>query len=101
MSLLQPWLPEDSDLRLNLGFTHSTIVAHKLHLNVSALNELIEETATSMSFKEVIVDDLSVEVTYWPFPAFKITVHGVHVTLSIRLVNCYRCFCDNLNCKCC
>ncbi|XP_038880803.1 uncharacterized protein LOC120072502 isoform X2 [Benincasa hispida] len=84
VSLLRPWLPEDSDLRLNLGFTRSSIVAHKLHLNVSALNELFEETATSMSFKEVIVDHLSIVVTYWPFPAFKITVHDVHVTLCIR-----------------
>lgn len=92
VSLLQPWLPEDSDLQLNFGFTRSTIDAHKLHLKVSSFNELIEETATSMSFKEVIVDRLSVVVTYWPFPAFDIKLHGVHVTLSIRLVNCYRGF---------
>ncbi|XP_050944650.1 uncharacterized protein LOC103484730 isoform X3 [Cucumis melo] len=86
VSLLQPWLPEDSDLQLNFGFTRSTIDAHKLHLKVSSFNELIEETATSMSFKEVIVDRLSVVVTYWPFPAFDIKLHGVHVTLSIREV---------------
>ena len=101
MSLLHPWLPEDSDLQLNLGFTRSTIDAHDLHLNVSSFNELIEETAASMSFKEVVVEHLSVVVTYWPFPAFDIKLHGVRVTLSIRLVNCYRGFCDRLNCKCC
>ncbi|XP_022977391.1 uncharacterized protein LOC111477741 isoform X1 [Cucurbita maxima] len=84
VSLLQPWLPEDSDVRMNLGLTRSTIVAHKLHFNVSALNDLIEETAISMSFKEVTIDHLSVVVTYWPFPAFEITVHDVHVTVSIR-----------------
>lgn len=101
MSLLQPWLPEDSDLQLNLGLTRSSFVAHKLHLNVSALNELIEETAASMCFKEVTIDHLSIVVTYWPFPAFEIKVRGVHVTLCIRLGNCYRCFNDYLNCRCC
>lgn len=90
VSLLQPWLPEDSDLQLNLGLTRSTVIARNLHLNVSALNELIEDTAISMSFKEVTVDHLSVMVTYWPFPAFEIIVRGVHGTLSVRLVN--RCF---------
>ncbi|XP_031743221.1 uncharacterized protein LOC101222087 isoform X2 [Cucumis sativus] len=86
VSLLHPWLPEDSDLQLNLGFTRSTIDAHDLHLNVSSFNELIEETAASMSFKEVVVEHLSVVVTYWPFPAFDIKLHGVRVTLSIREV---------------
>ena len=101
VSLLQPWLPEDSDVRMNLGITRSTIVAHKLHFNVSALNDLIEETALSMSFKEVTIDHLSVVVTYWPFPAFEITVRDVHVTVSIRLVNWCRCLWDDLNCRCC
>ncbi|XP_071913295.1 uncharacterized protein [Coffea arabica] len=81
-SLLQPWLSDEPDLGLKLGFLRSTGTVKNLNFNTSVLNQLLDES-TCYRFKEVAVDELSLGVSYWSFPAFILRVRGLRITLSV------------------
>lgn len=80
-ALLQPWLLEEPELEVKLGFINSHASAKNLRLNTWVLNELIDET-DRFSFKDVTIDSLSVRFSNWFVPAFRIELEGVHVTLA-------------------
>ncbi|KAF7809778.1 putative vacuolar protein sorting-associated protein 13C [Senna tora] len=84
LSLLQPWLLEEPEFHLKLGFIQSFAVAENLRLNVSALNQLFDVPAL-LFFKDVSIERLSIQFSNWYAPAFSIEVHGVHVVLSFQL----------------
>ncbi|XP_059458026.1 uncharacterized protein LOC132187653 isoform X3 [Corylus avellana] len=80
-SLLQPWLREEPELEVKLGFINSHAAAKNLRLNAWVLNELIDGT-DHFSFKDVTIDSLIVRFSNWFVPAFRIELQGVHVTLA-------------------
>ncbi|KAG6729414.1 hypothetical protein I3842_01G028700 [Carya illinoinensis] len=80
-SLLQPWLREEPELVVKLGFINSQAVAKDLRFDTSVLNQLFDEPSR-LSFKEVTVERLSFWFSNWYVPAFKIELKGIHVTLS-------------------
>ncbi|XP_042974875.1 uncharacterized protein LOC122306512 isoform X1 [Carya illinoinensis] len=80
-SLLQPWLREEPELEVKLGFINSQAVAKDLRFDTSVLNQLFDEPSR-LSFKEVTVERLSFWFSNWYVPAFKIELKGIHVTLS-------------------
>lgn len=82
-SLLLPWLREEPELDIKLGFIDSHAVAKNLRFDTSVLNELVDEDA-GLSFKEVTVEHLSLRFSNWSVPAFSFEVRGVHVILSVR-----------------
>ncbi|GAV89634.1 LOW QUALITY PROTEIN: hypothetical protein CFOL_v3_33048, partial [Cephalotus follicularis] len=84
LSLLQPWLREEPELELKLGFVNSLAIAKNLRLNTSALNEKLDSDSNRFIFKEVNIEQLTVSFSNWHAPAFNIEVTGVHVTLSAR-----------------
>ncbi|KAM7506955.1 hypothetical protein LguiA_017408 [Lonicera macranthoides] len=81
-SLLQPWLQQELDLELQLGFLRSHAIAKDLSFDTSALNKLLDD-CTPISFKEVRVERLILRVSYLSVPAFTFEVHGLHFTLSV------------------
>ncbi|KAJ1436544.1 hypothetical protein SESBI_04154 [Sesbania bispinosa] len=83
LSLLQPWLREEPQLDLELGFLHSLAVAKNLRFDVSVLNHLFDFPPL-LSFKDLTVERLIVRFSTWCPPAFTIEVHGVRVVLSFE-----------------
>ncbi|XP_048335348.2 uncharacterized protein LOC107424724 isoform X3 [Ziziphus jujuba] len=81
-SLLQPWLRQEPELELKLGFINSHVVAKNLRFDISVLNQLIDED-TGLFFKDLTVEHLGVRFSNWSVPAFSFEVHGVHVILSV------------------
>lgn len=81
-SLLQPWLQQELELELQLGFLRSHAIAKDLSFDTSALNKLLDD-CTPISFKEVRVERLILRVSYCAVPAFTFEVHGLHFTLSV------------------
>ncbi|KAF3438866.1 hypothetical protein FNV43_RR17141 [Rhamnella rubrinervis] len=80
--LLQPWLREEPELEVKLGFINSHAVAKNLRFDTSVLSQLVDEDAR-LSFKEVTVEHLSLRFSNWSVPAFSFEVRGVHVILSV------------------
>lgn len=80
-SLLRPWLLEEPELEVKLGLVNSQAVAKNLRVKTSLLDELIDET-DRFFFKDVTVQNLSIWLSNWSVPAFRIEVQGVHVTLA-------------------
>lgn len=81
-SLLQPWLRDELDLELKLGFLRSKATIKNLNFNTSALNQLLDDS-TRFRFKEVTVQQLSLGVSYWSSTAFTLHVHGLRVILLV------------------
>ena len=81
-ALLLPWLRDEPELEVKLGFINSQAVARNLRLNTSVLNELIVDDPARFCFKEFTVESLSIRFSNWSETAFAIEVRGVHVTLS-------------------
>jgi len=81
-ALLLPWLRDEPELEVKLGFINSQAVARNLRLNTSVLNELIVDDPARFCFKDVTVESLSIRFSNWSETAFAIEVRGVHVTLS-------------------
>ncbi|KAL3526718.1 hypothetical protein ACH5RR_011374 [Cinchona calisaya] len=81
-SLLQPWLIDEPDLELKLGFLRSNGTVKNLNFNTSALNQSLDDSSR-YRFKQVTVEELSLRVSYWSFPAFVLRVHGLRITLSL------------------
>ncbi|KAK9285530.1 hypothetical protein L1049_024725 [Liquidambar formosana] len=82
VSLLRPWLREEPELELNLGFLRSHSIAKNLRFDTSVLNQLIDDP-TRLSFKDVTIEHVSIRMSNWSVPAFTIEVRGVHVVLSV------------------
>ncbi|XP_042507595.1 uncharacterized protein LOC122083771 [Macadamia integrifolia] len=82
-SLLRPWLQEEPELELKLGFLRSHGSVENLHFDNFSLNQLIDES-TCLSFENVRVRHLTVGISYWSVPAFSVDVHGVDIALSVR-----------------
>ncbi|GAB2282542.1 hypothetical protein Dimus_017083 [Dionaea muscipula] len=81
-SLLRPWLTHEPELEVKLGFIRSHAIARNLRFDVSALDRLISGCGVLLSFKSVMVEELSIHVALWSFPAFIVEVRGVNVTFS-------------------
>ncbi|XP_057499975.1 uncharacterized protein LOC130784197 isoform X3 [Actinidia eriantha] len=82
-SLLNPWLLQEPELELKLGFLRSHGVAKNLTFDASILNHHLFDESSRWSFKDVTVEQLSLRVSYWSVPTFLLQVHGVHITLSL------------------
>ncbi|XP_072956243.1 uncharacterized protein [Typha angustifolia] len=82
-SWLRPWLQDDPDLELKLGFLKSHGRAKNLSFDPSALNPLIEES-TSLIFKSVTVRELDIRVSPWSFPSLVVQLTGLDVILAPR-----------------
>lgn len=80
-ALLHPWLRQEPELELKLGFLRSQGIAKDLIFDTSALNQLLDDSARFL-FTDFRVDELSLRVSNWSAPAFTIVVDGLHVTLS-------------------
>ncbi|KAI3813329.1 hypothetical protein L1987_18049 [Smallanthus sonchifolius] len=85
ISVLQPWLQQEPELELNLGFLRSHVIAKNLRFNVSALNELLDDSS-SFYFTDFRIDQLSLRISNWSASAFNWEVQGFHVTVSPRVV---------------
>ncbi|KAM4118037.1 hypothetical protein ACB094_02G170500 [Castanea mollissima] len=86
-ALLLPWLRDEPELEVKLGFINSQAVAKNLRLNTSVLNELIVDDPARFCFKDVTVESLSIRFSTWSETAFAIEVRGVNVTLSAGDLN--------------
>ncbi|KAL3346536.1 hypothetical protein AABB24_025135 [Solanum stoloniferum] len=82
VSLLQPWLRDEVELTVQLGFLHSHANLENLTFNTSALNDLLDDP-TRLCFKEVTVQRLTLRVSNWSAPAFDFQIHGLNIVLSV------------------
>ncbi|KAJ0726865.1 putative vacuolar protein sorting-associated protein [Helianthus annuus] len=84
-SALQPWLLQEPELELNLGFLRSHVIAKNLRFNVVALNETLEDSS-SFCFTDFRIDQLKLRIVNWSASAFNWEVKGLYVTVSPRVV---------------
>ncbi|KAK9053203.1 hypothetical protein SSX86_029835 [Deinandra increscens subsp. villosa] len=84
-SVLQPWLLQEPELELKLGFLRSQVIAQNLRFNVSALNELLDDSS-GFYFTDFKIAQLTLRISNWSSPAFNWEVQGFHVTVSPRLI---------------
>ncbi|CAH1413272.1 unnamed protein product [Lactuca virosa] len=84
-SVLQPWLLQEPELELKLGFLRSHGIAKSLRFNTSALNALLDDS-TGFYFTDFRIDQLTLRITNWSAPAFNWEVQGFHITISPRIV---------------
>ncbi|XP_055802836.1 uncharacterized protein LOC129872026 isoform X2 [Solanum dulcamara] len=82
VSLLQPWLRDEVELDVQLGFLHSHAKLENLSFNTSALNDLLDDP-TRLCFKEVTVQRLNLRVSNWSAPAFDFQIRGLNIVLSV------------------
>ncbi|KAL6551686.1 hypothetical protein OROGR_007840 [Orobanche gracilis] len=80
--LLQPWLRDDQELELKLGFLRSNGTLKNICLNTSALNELLDDPS-KFCFKEATVEHLSLQFSPFSSTAFTLVVRGVRIVLSL------------------
>ena len=85
LSLLQPWLREDPELHLQLGFRHSLAVAENLRFDVSVLNQLFD-SPSCLFLKDLTIERVTLRFSPWHSPAFAIEVHGVRVVQAFEFV---------------
>lgn len=83
VSLIRPWLSDEPELELKIGFLRSRGTIKNLNLNASALNQSLDDS-TRFHFKEVTVQQLSLCVSYWSSTAFVLRAQGLRVVLTIR-----------------
>ncbi|KAM3252832.1 putative protein isoform X1 [Capsicum annuum] len=82
VSLIQPWLRDEAELDVQLGFLHSHAKLENLSFNTSLLNDLLDDP-TRLCFKQVTVKRLSLHVSNWSAPAFDFQIHGLNVVLAV------------------
>lgn len=82
-SALNPWLRQDSELELKLGFLRSHGIAKNLCFDTDVLTQQLDDSAR-VAFTDFRIDELKLGVSNWTFPAFRIDVDGLHVTLTLR-----------------
>lgn len=78
-ALLRPWLVEEPQWEVKLGFLRSFVVARNLRFDCSAF-----DLGVQLLLKDVKVEELSVRFDHWSVPAFNVDVRGVHVTLATK-----------------
>lgn len=83
VSLIRPWLSDEPELELKIGFFGSGGIIKNINVDASALNESLDDSSR-FHFKEVTVQQLSLCVSYWSSTAFVIRAQGLRVVLSIR-----------------
>ncbi|KDO79387.1 hypothetical protein CISIN_1g047030mg, partial [Citrus sinensis] len=83
-SLLQPWLRDEPELELKLGFINSIAIVKNLRFNNLALNRILDQESSSVYVKELNIEHLSLRFSNWSSTAFSLEVRGVDVTLSAR-----------------
>ncbi|MED6195675.1 hypothetical protein PIB30_040173 [Stylosanthes scabra] len=84
LSLLQPWLREEPQLDIQLGFRHSLAVAENLRFDISVLNRLFD-SPSCLFIKDLTVESVTLRFSPWHTPAFDIQVHGVHVVQAFQV----------------
>ncbi|XP_071694742.1 uncharacterized protein [Rutidosis leptorrhynchoides] len=84
-SVLRPWLLQEPELEIKLGFLRCQVIAKNLGFNTSAFNQLLDDSS-SFYFTQFIIDELTLRIFNWSAPAFIWEVQGVHVTISPRIV---------------
>ncbi|KAK8963808.1 hypothetical protein KSP40_PGU006440 [Platanthera guangdongensis] len=85
-SRLRPWLLEEPDLEIKLGFLSSNGCAKNLAFDPSFLNPLIE-SCTRLVFKTVKVGELRLRLRPWSTPSILVEVLALHVILAPRETN--------------
>ncbi|KAL2333637.1 hypothetical protein Fmac_014850 [Flemingia macrophylla] len=83
LSLLRPWLREEPNLDLQLGFVRSLAVLTNLRFDVSVLNNLVDAPAF-LFFKDLTIERLTLRFSTWFPPAFTIELHGLHILQSFE-----------------
>ncbi|KAK9044527.1 hypothetical protein V6N11_058426 [Hibiscus sabdariffa] len=84
-SLLRPWLEQDLELDLQLGFINSIAIAKNIRLDTSTLNrQIIDGSSSLLIFKEFIIEEFIVRFSFWSGSAFAVEARGVKVTLSLE-----------------
>ncbi|GMI65987.1 hypothetical protein like AT3G50380 [Hibiscus trionum] len=85
-SLLRPWLEQDLELVLQLGFINSIAIAKNIRLDTSTLNRQIVDGSSSspLIFKEFVIEEFVVRFSIWSGSAFAVEARGVKVTLSLE-----------------
>nr|XP_043638642.1 uncharacterized protein LOC122609764 isoform X2 [Erigeron canadensis] len=83
-SALQPWLLQELELELKLGFLRSHVIAKNLRFDTLKLNNAVLDDSSSFYFTEFRIDELTLRIDYWSAPAFIWHVQGFHVTISPR-----------------
>jgi len=84
-SVLRPWLLQEPELEVNLGFFRSIVVARNICFDTAALNRLIgcgdcEEVRPLL--RSVTIEEVCLRVAHLSAPAFTVEVRGVDVALS-------------------
>ncbi|PKA60960.1 hypothetical protein AXF42_Ash019949 [Apostasia shenzhenica] len=82
-SRLRPWLLEDPESELRLGFLASQGYARSLSFNPSVLNPLIGD-CTRLEFKLVEIGELRVCFRPWSSPSIVVEVQGLHNGASLH-----------------
>ncbi|XP_068653783.1 uncharacterized protein [Aristolochia californica] len=82
-SFLLPWLREDADVELELGFLHSYVTVKDLVFDVAAINRLINGSQM-LCLKHFKVRNLKIRISPWSVPAFTAELSGVDVALAVR-----------------
>ena len=85
-SWLRPWLREQRDAEIKLGFRKCLLTWKHLELDTSKLDPLIEGS-TMLAVSQARVAYLSVQLTPWSWPNLLVIVSGFHVILSPRCVS--------------
>lgn len=80
-SVLHPWLLQEPELELKLGFLRSQGICKNLCFNTPALNEILDDSS-SFYFTDFRIDQLTLRICNWSAPAFNWEVQGFHVTIS-------------------
>lgn len=83
-SLLSPWLDEELELELHMGFLKWVATAKNLVFSSSSLNPLIENS-TRLHFRWVKFGEIGLKVSHWGFPFLVVDVKNVDVILNISL----------------
>ncbi|GFP80965.1 hypothetical protein PHJA_000239800 [Phtheirospermum japonicum] len=81
-TVLQPWLRDDLELELKLGILRSNGTLNNTSLNITALNELLDDPSR-FCFKEATVEHLSLQFSPFSPSAFTIVARGLRVVLSL------------------
>ncbi|WOH10040.1 hypothetical protein DCAR_0729501 [Daucus carota subsp. sativus] len=82
-SVLRPWLRQETELELKLGFLRSHGIAKDICFDTAVLTQQLDDSSR-FEFTDFRIDELKLGVSNWSFPAFRIDVNGLHVTLTLR-----------------
>ncbi|XP_039116930.1 uncharacterized protein LOC120252825 isoform X3 [Dioscorea cayenensis subsp. rotundata] len=83
VSWLRPWVEDEPEIDLQLGFLKSHGIAKNIVFKASALDSFLGDSAR-LVFRRVRVREFSVRVCPWSSPSIVVEVRGVDVTLALR-----------------